>query len=701
VILEQLELKNACQYKRFRKRFKTGVTGILGANGAGKSNLVKMMQATLTNDFAPLGTKKKCHRYGAEDEDSYIKATWNHNGVRFTVSRGISPANSRLKIETDENEITRSIAVREQLHRILSIDEYIIGRYLFVNQDELANFIGDSPTARKKGFAVLCGTDHAEDCWKELGDRLRDDSELLVDFIDNSDDLRAIVVKYKRELKKLKERKDKAEEDRLTKRSIQHQVEVIDGFDTGQNLSDQIGDEQESLNRSKRKLERLAPLDITDHSEWLDKHREKYRRARSALPSLDTQWVLLRVAKSARKSLSAQVKPKKPEMPNGDRKHIEAGIAENDHSVKHLEQILTAFEASVDAEVGVCPTCGADISTGGMDYEQVKEKVHELYKHGKALRRNRLKWAEYVDASSSYEADLREYKVDRNNFKLEVEAAEDIDVEQLTRELARCNKLTDEYEIKESQQSHNSSVIKRRLGIETNLEADVRAYASRVEKLTVKYGSHLWPTKEQHDEAQAKLDSSNAADSIVEEVANQIVFHKRELDRATRGLEDIKEKKEKTSSGRKWVEDLTRYRDFLHRDNFPRIITNQRMEQITELANVNLSTFEQPFTLEPKGDLDFDVYKPDGHVELASRLSKGEKTIAALSVRLAANQLFARDIGFMVLDEPTEGLNEQNLQYFAQVIENLSVSTKKDGQQIIIITHDTRLARVFDHLIEL
>ena len=100
-------------------------------------------------------------------------------------------------------------------------------------------------------------------------------------------------------------------------------------------------------------------------------------------------------------------------------------------------------------------------------------------------------------------------------------------------------------------------------------------------------------------------------------------------------------------------------------------------------------------------DLSFSAHKPNGVVEPADRLSGGEKVVLALSFRLAINSLFGGEVGMMVLDEPTAGLDEHNLGCLADVLAKLCDLTRKKGQQIIMITHEARLQRVFDNVIHL
>jgi DNA repair exonuclease SbcCD ATPase subunit len=166
-------------------------------------------------------------------------------------------------------------------------------------------------------------------------------------------------------------------------------------------------------------------------------------------------------------------------------------------------------------------------------------------------------------------------------------------------------------------------------------------------------------------------------------------------------IENIEQARSTSETGRQWLDDLDRWRTFLHRSNYPKVITDDRMDQIADETNNQLKVFGSPFKVEANGELGFLATKPNGVVEEGNLLSKGERSVLAVSVRLAANSLFASDIGMICLDEPTEGLDEDNLGYFADAVKKLQTVTKKRGQQVIIITHDKRLSRVIDASIDL
>ena len=112
-----------------------------------------------------------------------------------------------------------------------------------------------------------------------------------------------------------------------------------------------------------------------------------------------------------------------------------------------------------------------------------------------------------------------------------------------------------------------------------------------------------------------------------------------------------------------------------------------------------LVEFESPFRVEVGEDLSFIAVKPDGRREKAERLSGGQKMLLALAFRFAVNKLLAGDVGMMILDEPTAGVDRTNVDNMTDILRRLSSYTKDKGRQIMIITHDETLERAFDQTI--
>jgi len=98
-----------------------------------------------------------------------------------------------------------------------------------------------------------------------------------------------------------------------------------------------------------------------------------------------------------------------------------------------------------------------------------------------------------------------------------------------------------------------------------------------------------------------------------------------------------------------------------------------------------------------------DTFSPlieqDGYNNDYTHLSGGEKTAAAFAYRLALNQVInnlmsgIKTNGLLILDEPTDGFSEQQLDKLRDVLQELKTN------QIIIVSHENKIESFVDNVI--
>jgi exonuclease SbcC len=82
-------------------------------------------------------------------------------------------------------------------------------------------------------------------------------------------------------------------------------------------------------------------------------------------------------------------------------------------------------------------------------------------------------------------------------------------------------------------------------------------------------------------------------------------------------------------------------------------------------------------------------------------LSGGERTAVALAYRLALNQVINSVLSkintkdLVILDEPTDGFSEQQLDKMRDVLQELNVS------QLIVVSHEQKIEGFVDNVIKL
>jgi exonuclease SbcC len=104
--------------------------------------------------------------------------------------------------------------------------------------------------------------------------------------------------------------------------------------------------------------------------------------------------------------------------------------------------------------------------------------------------------------------------------------------------------------------------------------------------------------------------------------------------------------------------------------------------------------------VEADQDLTFKVFFSGQLPVKARQLSGGQKVILAIAFRAALDRVFGHDTGMMYLDEPTAGLDADNVKYFHEALQKLAEKSGTD-RQLVVITHVHELSGVFDQLIQL
>ena len=108
---------------------------------------------------------------------------------------------------------------------------------------------------------------------------------------------------------------------------------------------------------------------------------------------------------------------------------------------------------------------------------------------------------------------------------------------------------------------------------------------------------------------------------------------------------------------------------------------------VSEIFNVHLDEDFTPVIEQQDYELDY------------SYLSGGERTAIALAYRLALNQVInslvskikTRDL--VILDEPTDGFSDQQLDKMREVLEELDVG------QLIVVSHEQKIEGFVDNII--
>ncbi len=237
----------------------------------------------------------------------------------------------------------------------------------------------------------------------------------------------------------------------------------------------------------------------------------------------------------------------------------------------------------------------------------------------------------------------------------------------------------------------------------TSLEKDIELLTQHLTALKNsvfelnKYG-HIFEQKTQEFEAASK--EERLAEIKVAELKKEIdVFEKqiREFREKVKKLENIKLELNYISNIENWLN-----------KSFAPLISNIERNVMVKLKNEFSTLFSEWFSMLVSEDFNVrldDQFTPvieqhDYELDYAY-LSGGERTAIALAYRLSLNQVInsilsqIKTKGLVILDEPTDGFSDQQLDKMREVLEQLNIA------QLIIVSHEQKIEGFVENVIKL
>jgi len=696
--LERLVLKNFCQHEYLDLQFQPGLVGIYGPNGVGKSNALNVGgYAGLTGDFSrhKLG-RDGCIRQQAEpDEESYVELYANHKSS-FCVRRGLRPDGHILTMAGEE-PIKGAKRVEQRLSELLGTGRQLIDNYIFVSQWAMFAFISETEAERAKSFAQLCGTMRAEHCWSLLGKQIEQLQPLAQCAVDDADILHEQIGDQKSKIRTAKQLKKTAQENILTPKVIAELVAMQRlGARRNELLNSSAAAEKEKAKfqqlvakTSAKLAANLAAIDkaklqLTAATTLAEKARQEQTQLARWRELTEQKLALefrLRVTIAAAPDVVAAVTDET----------VEACREEQRNLLNNVERYSTLLAS---ADTPTCPTCE---STGEAVVKQQQLARRKLPEARKLLDEVTCRLASLTAGVALYQKYERQKAVfdarvaGTQKQLSDIAVAEEPPTAATEAELAACiakpAELQEDLQTLEAEYNNCKTLLAQYTAYLKNSESALASAMAGLAKLA---------TDDDDTVAGATLllDRHRQAELAIAGQETVIELCAQHVTRCEQLLENISRRRVRSLKAGRLLEHFTALRDKFHRNNLPRYVHQTRLEEVEDLINANLDDFCAPFHVKATPDLTLTAYFDNGTISPATILSGGEKMQLALCYRLAFNAQF--DIGLMVLDEPTDGLDEENRERTAEVFSRLGEIARARGYQILVVTHDSVLERIFN-----
>lgn len=205
-----------------------------------------------------------------------------------------------------------------------------------------------------------------------------------------------------------------------------------------------------------------------------------------------------------------------------------------------------------------------------------------------------------------------------------------------------------------------------------------------------------------YEEKQKELDEAMKEEKFAEIKVAEL---KREIDVFSRQINELKERIKKTEEIKRQAHYLSDLEEWLTK-RFISIVSIIEKNVLIKLKREFSELFSEWFSMLVSDAFNVrigDDFTPiielqDYEIDYAY-LSGGERTAIALAYRLALNQVInsflskIKTKNLVILDEPTDGFSERQLDKMRNVLEQLNVS------QLIIVSHEQKIETFVEHII--
>lgn len=714
--LKTLELDHFLCFRHLKLDFHPGITAIVGPNGSGKSSALEGIYTALTGETLTKTLDAKVSQFLPAGGKSSAQLVFDHHDVEYTLTRGIKPGSHRLVYANAEGiqRMARAGEIRQHLERIVGHPLETFSRFAFAPQGKIFQLFSQSATARTAAFQSLLALDTVEAVHTALKARVainkvRDEPSR---------------VEMDEEGKKLTE--VAAQRDAL-KAEITAQEEKLPTLETiqkwrsqiaSQNRLTQLTSEQARLEREIAGLDRqLKPAkDLVAASE--QQYRESGEKTKAAAEAA-------RRAKQAKENRAKikQLRAKIEElqgMEKAQQEILDQPLPE-DISQERLDQLI-ADEAVAGAELAaareslrtlgtgseICPTCkrpweeGAVLESHREELEDKIELLQEKHAALKITKRDAVQTRQVFTQASALRAPVHKTIATLSGARV---AAID--------QLHQIGKITSTVEEDDAAIAAEAAVSEADRRILTRLHG-VRQEYDRWLGEHAALSRSLEGVRAQIQES-ASTETPDAAPEELLAKIEEAEKSRRDLSQQKIELEKLRSQFEIISARYtavraryqtempeyRWHQRSKRLRDLFAK--FPSWALLHLLEKrVVPSVNSRLADFGSAFQVAvDEKEVSLRALFPDGRNVEADVLSGGQKTILAVLTRIAVLRRLARDLGILLLDEPTDALDAENIELFGGFLDRLKATVHQQGLQIVLVTHARRIAEACDSVIEL
>ena len=667
--IKKISLHNIRSYKEVSVEFATGSTLLSGDIGSGKTSILLAIEFALFG-LQPGQRGASLLRNG--EKQGGVKIEFEVEGKEIVIERNLKRGKTitqdycAITIDDEKSEV----AVTELKNKVLELLNYplefskkqnILYKFtVYTPQEEMKQIILQDSLTRVNTLRQVFGIDKYKRILENTSiilSKIREDKRRKEGATENLEQDKLNMVSKEEELEAKHHNLSSVEKEHFTKQEQRKKV-------------------QEEREEIRLKIEEKNKLEneIQKSNIMLANKRETMESNKKFVEQINQQIIELRELSFDEElipKIEQEISERKEQKEKLNEQNLEINSKINsmnfqDEQNKKLEEKISNLEK--------CPTCLQDVDP--IYRANVLNKVHtELGRNKNNLDELEQLKKQTIEKIQVINTEIQERENKLNELRMLKIKLQSIDEKQnRLKEIEESNKTVQkDIELLTSHhQSLNESV--------ENLKKFDEIFTQKTQELEVA----------QSNERQAEI---------------KVAELKKEIEVFSRQIQELRERIDNTQEIKKQLDYLMKLEDWLTK-NFNPLMAHIEKNVMVKLKKQFSELFNEWFCMLVTDG--FNTYLDDEFTPIIEQqdyeidyayLSGGERTAIALAYRLALNQVINSFLSkiktkdLVILDEPTDGFSEQQLDKMRDVLQELNVA------QLILVSHEQKIEGFVENVI--
>ena len=671
MLLKKIILKNIRSYKQQEINFPKGSILLSGDIGSGKTSILLGIEFALFG-LQPGQRGASLLRNG--EKEAGVVMEFEIDGKEIIVERTLK---KRKTVSQDYCAITingekKELSVTELKDKILELLNYpkefskkqnLLYKFtVYTPQEEMKQIILQDPEARINTLRHVFGIDKYKKILENVSivlSKIREEKRIKEELTANFEQDKENMI--------LKESKLKSKQQNLA--SLEKELLLrIEERKKIQKEKEEVYKKREEKNKLQQEIEKTKIM-VSNKNESLLNNLKTIKQLESQIKDLNN----LKYDELKIQELEQEISLKKKEKEKFNEYSLKINSQINSINLKNKENRKLEQKIS---DLEICPTCLQNVDA--VYKANVLNKLHsDTAKNNKTLK-------------------ILEQEKNKN-----LEKIKEIDSEIYSNE----KKITDLKILKIKLQGIKE--IQEQIGeikkLNILLEKDIELLNNHIETLK----NSVFELKRFDGIFEAKQKELENALEYEKSAEIKVVELKKEIDFFSIQIKELKEQLKRTKEIKKQLDYLSKLGDWLSKKFIPLISfieQNVMIKLKAEFSRLFAEWFcmlvSDSFNIHLRDDFTPIIEQHDYELDY-SYLSGGERTAVALAYRLALNQVInsllskIKTRNIVILDEPTDGFSEQQLDKMRDVLQELNVT------QLIIVSHEQKMEGFVENVIKL